>query len=473
MSKVKNNGVVYTPEYIVEIILNQSNYKGINVIKKHVIDNSCGDGAFLKQIVKRYIESFINEKNINSDENKLELKKDLETYIHGIELDESEMMKAIDSLNEIVSLYGLEGINWDINQGNTLEIDKYNGKMDFVLGNPPYVRVHNLGDDFHYIKEQKFTTGGMTDLFIIFYEIGLEMLNETGVLGYITPSSIFNSLAGFQFRNYTINNKLLTSVIDLKHFQAFEGFMTYTAILTLDKSNRADSINYFDFDTEKLAPKHTSFLNYEDFFLENSWYFGKKESLDSLKNILKTDIKDKTIEIKNGFATLSDRLFINNDFGFDSKYIYPIIKASTGKSSTVFFPYDEDSIIVDFNLFEDDLKNYLLDNKDDFEKRSRDKNTLWYAFGRSQGIRDFFKDKITINALLRTKKDIKLNPAPAGTGVYSGLYLVGDFDYELINDILISDEFVEYISMLGKYKAGGYYTFSSSDLKKYVIYKSQ
>lgn len=66
------------------------------------------------------------------------------------------------------------------------------------FGNPPYVRVHNFKTTLKPLKQNKFTKCGMTDLFISFYEIGINMLCETGKLSYITPSSIFNSVAGQQ-----------------------------------------------------------------------------------------------------------------------------------------------------------------------------------------------------------------------------------------------------------------------------------
>lgn len=53
-----------------------------------------------------------------------------------------------------------------------------------MLGNPPYVRVHNLGESFDEIKTYACAQNGMTDLFIVFYELGIRMLNATGVLGY-------------------------------------------------------------------------------------------------------------------------------------------------------------------------------------------------------------------------------------------------------------------------------------------------
>ncbi|MGL4950421.1 MAG: hypothetical protein ACRC4M_01070 [Mycoplasma sp.] len=40
---------------------------------------------------------------------------------------------------------------------------------------------------------------------------------------------------------------------------------------------------------------------------------------------------------------------------------------------------------------------------------------------------------------------------------------------DILNKIK-SQDFIEYISLLGKYKAGGYYTFSTKDLKSFVSY---
>lgn len=53
---VKNNGQVFTPDYIVDKILDMACYYGKNILKKDIIDNSCGSGAFFKKIVIRYCE---------------------------------------------------------------------------------------------------------------------------------------------------------------------------------------------------------------------------------------------------------------------------------------------------------------------------------------------------------------------------------------------------------------------------------
>lgn len=314
--KIKHRGKIYTPDYLVKIILNQGNYVDGNINKKHVIDNSCGDGQFIVHIVDRYVNDFFKNSN-----NISELKNQLETYIHAIEIDKNEINTCIDRCNKLVSAYGIENVNWDFINGDTLQIDKFNNKMDFVVGNPPYVRVHNLNDNFNSVKNYLFGNGGMTDLYIIFYEIGIKMLNQTGILSYITPSSFFTSVAGTNMRNYLLDNNLIESICDLKHFQAFNA-TTYTTIVCLNKSLKVDNVKYYEFDTQNLCPIYIDTLNKKDYLINGSFYFSTQSNLKMLRKIL-CNFKTAEVSIKNGFATLNDKVFINN-FDFESKFIIPV-----------------------------------------------------------------------------------------------------------------------------------------------------
>lgn len=78
--------------------------------------------------------------------------------------------------------------------------------------------------------------------------------------------------------------------------------------------------------------------------------------------------------------------------------------------------------------------------------------------------------RISVNNLYRGISDVRVTKLTAGTGCYSGLYVISDFNFEEIQKVLRSNEFIEYISMLGKYKSGGYYTCSSKDIKQYLNY---
>ncbi len=465
---VKKTGRFYTPEFIVNNILDLSGYSGKVILEKHVIDNSCGDGAFLSQIVRRYCKEFFecyNDKKL--------LKKHLETYIHGIEIEHIEQNKCIQNLSNIANDFGVYEIKWNVLCADAMTISEFNQKMDFVLGNPPYVRVHNLKNNFYDIKKNSFSQNGMTDLFIAFYELGIKMLNQNGVLGYITPSSYFSSFAGSYMRKYLVESNLLKTVVDLQHFKAFST-TTYTAITILQKNRNNKSVDYYRFDSENLIPYYVETLMPHEYYILGNYYFSTKNDLELLNKIY-NNYGESDIYVKNGYATLCDSVFIH-DFEFQSSYIIPVVKASKGIIQKLFFPYNNDLLLVDENELKNDknLYQYLIKNKEKLLKRNNERSgdKYWYAFGRSQAISDTFLDKMAINSLLRDENDFKFTEAPSGTGVYSGLYIVSKtISYEEIKMALKSKEFAIYISLLGKYKSGGYYTYSSKDVKRYLDYK--
>lgn len=465
----KSKGRVYTPDYIVKNILDMAHYNGTAILYKHVIDNSCGDGAFLCEIVDRYCDIAIRN-NVTFED----IINQLETYIHGIEIEPIEHEKCLKNLNSIIERYGLSSeIKWDILCADTLKVDKYNGKMDYVLGNPPYVRVHNLDDSFNMAKKFSFAQDGMTDLYIVFYEIGLKMLNNNGVLGYITPSSFFNSLAGNYMRKYFVQENLIEKLVDLKHYQAFNA-TTYTTIVILNKQHCSHELEYYQFDEKNLIPYYVETLTPDDYYIAQNFYFSTKNNLSLIKKVF-FNLVSCDIEVKNGYATLCDDVFIGS-FEFKSEYIIPVVKASRGERKEIIYPYDQNGkLIAEEKLVKDkELYNYLLENKSKLLMRSSENkaDSYWFAFGRSQAISDTYKNKISINTLLRTSSDLKIVSAPAGTGVYSGLYLIGnEKSLSKISEILLNEEFSTYISLLGKYKSGGYYTFSSKDIKAYLDYK--
>ncbi len=465
LSADKLNGRVYTPEFIVSNILDLSGYYGQTILRKHVIDNSCGDGAFLVAIVERYCKEFLR----NSVPDIQVLSDELSNYIHGIDIDEVECCKCIENLNKTVSKYGISNVNWDILCADTLVVDKYNGKMDFVLGNPPYVRIHNLGNSIDNVKKFLFAKNGMSDLYIVFYEIGLRMLKNNGVLGYITPSSFFNSLAGKYMRAYLVDNNLIDKIVDLKHYQAFTA-TTYTTIVILKNDRQQTTTDYYRFEEKNNFPYYVDTLNAGDFFIDSCFYFAEKSELYELKKILMFHTTEEHFSVKNGFATLADSFFIG-DFDFD-EFTIPVIKASTGKRYKCIFPYCNGKLVSYSALTSlSAIKHHFETHKELLLKRSLEKSSAWYGFGRSQGINDVYKCKYSINALIKSIIDLKLIKCDKGVGVYSGLYIITDISENELREMLCNEGFISYISLLGKYKSGGYYTFSSKDLKQYLEYK--
>jgi adenine-specific DNA-methyltransferase len=468
MSKApKHKGQVFTPDYLVKNILDLCGYTETSaIIDKHIIDNSCGDGAFLVEVAQRFIGAY-RLAGYSDDA----IKQALETYVHGIELDTDAYTKCIENLTTLSETFNLTGVKWNITNIDALTNTRYLASMDYVVGNPPYVRVHNISTDAKFLKTNySFMREGMSDLYLAFFELGLYMLKDTGILGYVTPSSYFNSKAGGIFRDYIIRGRSLHTVVDFGHYQPFSA-TTYVAITLLTKAEN-DTVNYYEYDEFKHKPVNHRVLDFGDFVTDSrQLLFGGRE-VSQTQAILASEGLPKKCVVKNGITTLLDEFFISETLPC-TQFVIPILKASTGAWERCIYPYNENGRPIHFDVLQSDLelsKRYET-YKDRLLARDLQKGTEWYEFGRAQGIKDVYKQKYAVNSLIRSKEDIKLVACPSGTGVYGGLYILTDLSEDELRGVLVSDEFEAYVKSLGKYKSGGYYTYSSKELQLYLNYK--
>jgi adenine-specific DNA-methyltransferase len=296
-------------------------------------------------------------------------------------------------------------------------------------------------------------------------------MKRDGKLCYITPSSWLSSLAATNMRKYITVNRKLIGLIDLEHFQAFEGATTYTLISYFDNKNSNDNVAYYIYEEDKKEKRFVDNLTLREMMIGNDFYISSKSDLNLLRKIKQTHYT-KLCTVKNGFATLADQVFIGN-LPFNT-FTIPILKASTGKWTKGFFPYDKNGkpIKKETIFGNEDVASYLNSCKVNLLKGKDERNKKdWYLYGRTQALKDVEADKIAINTIIKNIDSIKLNHVPAGTGLYSGLYILTKAPFSDIESAIRSQEFVNYIKTLKKYKSGGYYTFNSKDLEHYLNFK--
>ena len=471
-----HNEQVFTPEHVVDTMFEELEYKGNNIRKKHIIDNSCGNGAILKKVVRTYINVCIMR-----GLPKEETIEELETYIHGIEIDGILVKETIENLNKIAEEYSLGVVNWDVTCADALFVREYDNKMDYVIGNPPYCNIHDIPEEKRkYVKEYNFANGGMTDMYLVFFEIGIKMLNENGKLAYITPNSWLTSTAGTNFRNYLKDSKTLLEIYQYGHYKVFEGINTYTCITMLCKTPKTNNMfvcyrNTSDSDLKLIQ----TMVNLDECMINGKIYLTDRNTLQVLSDVDKVDKKDKDrIRVKNGFATLNDKFFIIDDYdNKEDKNVLCVCKASNCEMHYFFYPYDENgkpmSLLEMDNKLVEFMRNKAIEMDVDTE------NPAWYLYGRTQALNDVKYNKISVNNLIRNSNDIKLyfliNNDKEQFGVYSGYYIpiYNKYIGHKIMEVLrydMSEDFIEYIKAVGKYKNGGYYTFSSKELETWFNY---
>lgn len=464
---IKNLGQVSTPASIVDFMLDAVGYKGESVLNKHILDNSCGDGAFLKSIVRRYIEA-AKEKNFSQPE----IKKGLEIYIHGVEIDHSAYKNCLKNLNSIFPA------NYDIRLGDALFIKSYNKKMDFVAGNPPYVKIHNLNGQIKNIISQQ-QLKGMVNLYLLFYFLSFQQLNANGKLIYITPSFLKNA-SGKVLREKISQEKKLAHIYNFKHQQVFPDITTYPVISLFANSQASQKFNYSVVELknnhrEKVNLISTTELDWKEVVIENRFIF-EPQLLAESKKIFAKKYKGYC-EVKNAFATLADDIFIADKFPFASADIIKIIKSSTGEIKECIFPYyyDEENkryLLKDFVKLDQNTKNYLLTFQSQLKNRSIKEKDKWWQFGRSQAINDVGKNKIYVNCLFNKEvSNVNFGSVPEGMGIYGGIYILPNGTKpKIIEKNLKSEKFKDFVKTFGEHRNGNWYLINSRIMTKYLNY---
>ena len=241
MESKKEKGQYMTPEKIVVMILDDIGYAGDEVLAKKIMEPSFGDGAFLSEIIKRIVKAgrkqSLPEKEISDI---------IQNNVFGIEKDEKIYKKAIGRLNGILEEYKIPKIEWkSLINGDTLtEWEKHKEKYDYVVGNPPFVRIHNIPEGYRDIVKSFQFSDGMADLYVIFYEIGINMLGENGKLGFISPNTFIRNASQQKFRDFLINNKYISAIYDFGASKIFPDADTYTCICLIDKEKEKKNIKY-------------------------------------------------------------------------------------------------------------------------------------------------------------------------------------------------------------------------------------
>ncbi|MCI0713559.1 MAG: Eco57I restriction-modification methylase domain-containing protein, partial [Chloroflexi bacterium] len=119
-----------------------------------------------------------------------------------------------------------------------------NPGFDAVIGNPPYVRQERIQPIKPFLRDHFAVYSGTADLFLYFYERGLEFLKEDHRLGYITSGTYMNSNSAKPFRQYIHDNAGMEWVANFGENQPFRGAeMVYPTIAIMRHGEPTETFN--------------------------------------------------------------------------------------------------------------------------------------------------------------------------------------------------------------------------------------
>jgi hypothetical protein len=108
--------------------------------------------------------------------------------------------------------------------------------FDLVLANPPYVRQEKFKDQKPLLQNAYECYTGIADLYVYFYERGVRLLGQGGVLSFISSNKFFRAAYGEKLRAFLRARTELQTVIDFGDLPIFEA-TAYPCIIVA--SNRA------------------------------------------------------------------------------------------------------------------------------------------------------------------------------------------------------------------------------------------
>jgi type I restriction-modification system DNA methylase subunit len=375
----KRLGEFYTPVEVIDYILTSVGYTYSHEIEnKDLLDPACGSGGFLVRATRRLISRFLmkfgkadkkelrDPKNwkeivdrLSPDEAKIILEA-VQEHIYGLDINPFACHIAeMNMLFQVIDLYqkvrekypdyklkrfkiyrtdSLEKptqkqlVDWThkafLEEQEEIDAIK-NKKFDFVVGNPPYVRVQLLDKKTRdYLTENYKSAYSNFDLYIIFIERGLEWLKQNGKFGFITSNQFMIREYGKMLRKFILENSKILHIIDFARTKIFQDVTNYPTIIVFEKvkatpntfkfirvkKEKENLVNdiFLKFRNREFYSEHFDIFEIEqDSLSDKPWIFTPKVEKSLWNRLQKIETKLGEISIiLLGIQTGADSLFI-------------------------------------------------------------------------------------------------------------------------------------------------------------------
>jgi len=280
----KRLGEFYTPDEVITYILDAVGYTTNNDVEnKFLLDPACGSGSFLVESVRRLIRRFESKGfNLKDPVQTRQALEEITRHIYGVDINpfacfiaEMNMLFQIVDLFEVVRKkypsFRLNRFNIctadsltpplteEQKQKMELELVRTTNsrakafieehikadeikemKFDFVVGNPPYVRLHELSEeDKKYYRQAFESAKGQFDLYLLFIEQGIKWLNLKGNFGFIVPRFVLFNKQMSPAREFVLSTCKINEIADIG--MPFEESETENIIIHFQKEENDET----------------------------------------------------------------------------------------------------------------------------------------------------------------------------------------------------------------------------------------
>lgn len=164
--------------------------------------------------------------------------------------------------------------------------------FNIIIGNPPYIEHKKLKSISSVLKEQYETYSGTADIYVYFYEKGIKLLAENGVLSYITSNKFIKTSYGEKLREYLVKRKI-EQIIDFTDVHVFEALVASCIVITSEKKSQGNVLVSFANDELTNFGDLKEFIDRNELLIEQKtltkdiWQLESKEKL-GLKTLIES-----------------------------------------------------------------------------------------------------------------------------------------------------------------------------------------
>ncbi|MDC0769939.1 Eco57I restriction-modification methylase domain-containing protein [Streptomyces sp. HD] len=242
LQEAVRHGEVFTRRWVVEAILDLVGYKdALDLADLRIIEPACGQGAFLSPIAARLSASCRNHGRPLLDA--IDAIRAFDLVEMNVERSRATVAAQLTddgwSASEVEKVVS----SW-IRHGDFLLQEANAETADFVVGNPPYIRLEDVPDDRMKAYRKACTSmNGRADIYIGFYETGLRRLKKGGTLGFICADRWMRNQYGRGLRKLVTRDYSMDLVLTMHDVDAFEEQVSaYPAVTVVSRRDQGTAI---------------------------------------------------------------------------------------------------------------------------------------------------------------------------------------------------------------------------------------
>ncbi|MEF9991056.1 MAG: N-6 DNA methylase [Romboutsia sp.] len=504
----KTNGIYYTPEPIVDYII-ENTLRNHDIVKNpypKILDLSCGCGNFLLEaydILYKLFEDNIYELktlygdvclNYNNIHNHI-----ISNCIYGADIDN----KAIEILkNSLISKDEYSTVDsFNLYCCDSLK-HTWECEFDYIIGNPPYIGHKGLDKGYkkYLLENYSQVYKDKSDVYFCFYKKIIDILKEGGISSLITPRYFLESPSGKYLREFMANSVNINEIVDFLGVNIFKNIGIASCIVRFSKEkDRTNEINIFKIRDENLEiSKSDSLKNLVqkdlfEHFLINQIDLGKdwilankcdKEFYEKIQSKCEYTLED-IVQSFQGIITGCDKAFIlkNSDERLYKIDTYILKNWIKNKDVDKYIINESNHKLIYADDIEDEKKYNILINeciekyKDKLENRRECKKNLrkWYElqWGREKSL--FEREKIMYPYKAKQNRfAIDYSNYFSSADVYS--FFIKEeytkiFSHEYLVGILNSSIYDKYFKITAKKMSKNIFDYYPNKVMKIKIFK--